>query len=101
MKKMNDDVFNKDQRNVFKNVKRVRPLKNKILKKDKVVLGSKRKIEHSLSITETQHDGKISPIFNDNELIGIIYECSCGKVAQILFDFEETKEEPSKHAATG
>ncbi|HHE54977.1 MAG TPA: hypothetical protein ENL21_04290 [Caldithrix abyssi] len=96
----NDGIFNRDQSSVFKNISSIKPIKNKIIKKDQVVVGSKRKIEHSLRVSESHHDGKITPIFNADELIGIIYECSCGKVAQILFDFEESSEH-QQHSATG
>ena len=96
----NDGIFNRDQSAVFTNNYGLKPVKSKILKKDQVVVGFSKKIEHALQISEVQHEGKITPVFNDDELIGIIYECSCGKVAQILFDFEESIEH-QQHAATG
>ncbi len=96
----NGGIFNRDQSSVFTTVDPKKPVKNKVIKKDQVVVGSKRKIEHSFSVSEAHPDGKITPVFNADELIGIIYECSCGKVAQILFDFEESGEN-EQHAATG
>ncbi len=93
-------IFKKDQSSIFKNISRIKPIRNSVIKREKVVIGQKRKIEHSLQVSEAHHDGKINPVFNGDELIGIIYECSCGKVAQILFDFEESGE-TEQHAATG
>ncbi|APF18206.1 hypothetical protein [Caldithrix abyssi] len=96
----NEGLFNRDQSLIFKNIERVKPAKAKVIKRDQVVVGQKRKIEHAMQVSETHTEGKITPVLNGEELIGIIYECSCGKVAQILFDFEETTE-IKKHAATG
>jgi|GEM_PF-1868203 hypothetical protein len=95
-----DTVFSKNQASVFtQRVSKISPRKT-VIKREQLVLGKPKKIEHALQVSETHHDGKITPLFNNDELIGVIYECSCGKVAQILFDFEE--ELASKRtAATG
>ena len=95
-----NSIFNKDQSHVFTDASPKNMVRNSVIKKEKLVIGHPKKIEHSLQVSETQQDGKVTPVFNNNELIGIIYECSCGKVAQILFDFEEDIQS-KRTAATG
>lgn len=96
----NTDFFEEDQGKIFTTHHKKTGSSQSVIKRDQLVLGRLRKIEHSLQVSETQHDGKVTPIYNNAELIGIIYECSCGKVAQILFDFEEQSQE-ERTAATG
>ncbi len=94
------DFFDEDQGKIFTRVHRKTVGRKSVIKRDQLIIGHPRKIEHSLQVSEHSHEGKVTPIYNDEELIGIIYECSCGKVAQILFDFEEqSKNEVT--AATG
>ncbi len=97
---MQDTVFHKNQASVFTQRGGKTSPRKKVIKREQLVLGKPKKIEHALQVSETQHDGKITPLFNNDELIGIIYECSCGKVAQILFDFEEEMQN-KQTAATG
>lgn len=94
------DFFDKDQGKIFTNIHQKNLSRKSVIKRDQLVVGQPRKIEHSLQVSESHHDGKVTPIYNDDELIGIIYECSCGKVAQILFDFEE-QSQVERTAATG
>ncbi len=97
---MQNTIFSKDQASVFTHRAGKTTPRKTVIKREQLVLGKPKKIEHALQVSETQHDGKITPLFNNDELIGIIYECSCGKVAQILFDFEEEMES-KQTAATG
>ncbi len=98
---MQNTVFSKDQASVFMQHTGKKTPRKTVIKREQLVLGKPKKIEHALQVSETQHDGKITPLFNNDELIGIIYECSCGKVAQILFDFEEEMQSKQTTAATG
>ncbi|RLD16405.1 hypothetical protein DRI50_01970 [candidate division KSB1 bacterium] len=96
------DFFDEDQGKIFTKIHSGVDHRKPVIKRDQLVLGRPRKIEHALHVSETHQDGKVTPIYNDDALIGIIYECSCGKVAQILFDFEEqSQNEHGQTAATG
>ncbi len=95
-----DSFFAKDQGRVFKNLPRIKAFKNPVLKRNQVVIGQKRRIDHSMQVQEIHQGGTVNPVYNNGELIGVVYECSCGKVAQILFDFEDVSAY-GKHAATG
>ncbi len=96
----NRDIFDEDQAKIFKQVHPKIHGSKTVIKRDQLVFGKPRKIEHSLQVSENHQEGKVNPIYNGEDLIGIIYECSCGKVAQILFDFEEQSEQVQT-AATG
>lgn len=96
----NSDFFDEDQSKIFKQMRHKAAGSKTVIKRDQLVFGKPRKIEHSLQVSETHQEGKVNPIYNGDDLIGIIYECSCGKVAQILFDFEEQSEQ-IQTAATG
>ncbi len=98
--KKNESFFDYDQSKMFAHLPKPNTLRSPIIKKDKVVFGKSRKIEHSVQVTDIHQNGEISPVYNNGELIGVIYECSCGKIAQILFDFEEAAVD-RKRSATG
>ncbi|RMH64995.1 MAG: hypothetical protein D6677_03535 [Calditrichaeota bacterium] len=33
--------------------------------------------------------GKITPLTEAGEVIGFIYQCSCGEIAKVIFDYDE------------
>ncbi len=36
--------------------------------------------------------GKITPLTESGEVIGFIYQCSCGEIAKVIFDYDESLE---------
>jgi len=37
---------------------------------------------------DDDEEGLVQPIIEHNEVVGVIYRCTCGKVAEIRFQFE-------------
>lgn len=84
------DEFNVDNHSeVFKPVKNKRT--SAIIKRDQVRHTSAIK---KINPYENNHiptnKGKITPLMDNDEIIGFIYECTCGEIAKVIFDFEET-----------
>jgi hypothetical protein len=57
-----------------------------VLKSNEVVVNNYKKIEPRENQTEAVHEGSVHPIVEGGEMIGFVYECSCGEVAKIMFD---------------
>jgi hypothetical protein len=86
-------IFNEltvdDQSKIFKSKKEKRT--SSIIKKNKVHLTeSSRKINPLENSHIPVNKGKITPLTDNGEIIGVIYECSCGEIAKVVFDFEES-----------
>ena len=60
-------------------------IKSKVIKNDEVNLKPEKMI-----ITQNHHSDtkqtKVSPIKNNDEIIGVMTECSCGEVIKIYFN---------------
>ena len=64
--------------------------KKKVIKSDElVVLNNKKRINPVEDHFHPDHEGQVKPIMEAGELVGIVYECSCGEVAKIMFEFNE------------
>jgi len=64
------------------------PMKRKLFKSNCVrVDSSKRKISSSHN-DDTHKQSKVVPVLNDDEIVGVMIECSCGEVVKILFKYE-------------
>lgn len=84
-----DELTVDDQSKVFNPKKEKRT--SSIIKRDKVHLaGSSRKINPYENSHIPVNKGKITPLTDNDEIIGFIYECSCGEIAKVVFDFEES-----------
>lgn len=35
-----------------------------------------------------ENKGNITPLIDNDQIIGFIYECSCGEIGKVIFDFE-------------
>ncbi len=85
-----DELTPDNQSKVFKPAKKEKRT-SAIIKKDKVqVLTSSRKIDPYENSQIPVNKGKITPLTDNNEIIGFIYECSCGEIAKVVFDFDES-----------
>lgn len=86
-----DELTADNQQNVFKAQKEKQKRTSAIIKKDNVQYGASR---HKINPYENTHiptnKGKITPLTDNDEIIGFIYECSCGEIAKVVFDFDET-----------
>jgi len=84
-----DELKIDDPSKIFKAVKTQKLAS--IIKKEKVNLNSSvRKINPYDSNHIPLNKGKITPLMDNGDVIGIIYECSCGEIAKVIFDFEES-----------
>jgi len=84
-----DELAVDDQSKVFKAKKEKKA--SSIIKKDKVNLSnSSRKINPYENSHIPVNKGKITPLTDNEEIIGFIYECSCGEIAKVVFDFDES-----------
>jgi len=73
---------------IFRQKNHVMDSRRTVLKSNEVVVANFKKIEPREHETETVHEGGVHPIIEGGEMIGFVYECSCGEVAKIMFDFE-------------
>jgi len=64
------------------------PTKKKLIKSKNVkIITAKKKI--SVSETNNCHkESKVVPILKNQEIVGIMTECSCGEIVKILFNYE-------------
>lgn len=68
-------------------LKKSKVIKNKVLKNSSINLTSSKRIveqNHQSGSSQT----KVSPIKNNDEVIGVMTECSCGEVIKIYFNYE-------------
>ncbi len=72
---------------IFKQIPKKTPLPS-VIKNDRIEYGQPCKINTNVSQSMHKHDGNIFPLIEGDEIIGFVYECSCGEVAKILFEYE-------------
>ncbi len=66
-----------------------KPVRQTVIKSTKVQVGKPKKIEQYSSGQSHNHGGSIFPLIEGDEIVGFVYECSCGEVAKIIFDYEK------------
>lgn len=76
----NGGIFNQ----VFK-----KPLRRSIIKSDNLEYGQPHKIEMRANKHSHKENGDIFPLIEGDEIVGFVYECSCGEVAKILFEYDQ------------
>jgi len=82
-----DELRSNDIKKVFKNGKS--GTKGTIIKGTNVRCTSSKTINPYQTSSLPHGEGRITPLLDGDNVIGIIYECACGELARILFDFEE------------
>ncbi len=88
----NEQFITDNKGGIFKNRQQQSSFrKKKVIKNEEVViLNKKKRIEPAAEERiHPGHEGLVRPILDAGELVGIVYECSCGEVAKIMFEFEE------------
>lgn len=84
-----EDLKIDEQVNAFKTQKNQKS--SVIIKREEVqIQNSSKKINPYDNNHIPANSGKITPLTDNNEVIGFIYECSCGEIAKVIFDFEES-----------
>ncbi len=66
-----------------------KPVRQTVIKSTKVQVGKPKKIDQYSSSQSHDHGGSIFPLIEGDEIVGFVYECSCGEVAKIIFDYEK------------
>lgn len=70
----------------------VRKINTPVIKSNHVVFGNPKKIKYQASAGAQPHQGNAFPLMDGDTIIGFVYECSCGEVTKILFDYEQEAE---------
>lgn len=60
-----------------------------VIKNERVEYGRPCKINSQVAQGAHKHEGNIFPLIEGDEIVGFVYECSCGEVAKILFEYEQ------------
>ncbi len=84
----NNEFMTDNQGSIFKK-SNASFTRQSVIKKDEVRLGNSKRIEPKVHQPNADHDGQVFPITEDGQVVGFVYECSCGEVAKIMFEFEE------------
>jgi len=58
-----------------------------VIKKHAVKYYPPKKIEINESDFEENDSPRVEPIIEDNNIIGVVHKCSCGKVIEIRFEY--------------
>ena len=75
--------------NIFRTKSKI--IRHPIIKSNEVNIKQEKKFIPQTHHTDTKKT-KVSPIMNDNEIIGVMTECSCGEVIKIYFNYESGNE---------
>lgn len=66
--------------------------KQTVIKNRSVNIRFPFKIEIDESGFNEKENGSIEPIVENGEIVGVIYRCSCGKIAKTRFEYVKTEE---------
>ncbi len=87
---MFDELTVEDQKETFK-LKRSRQ-RSSIIKSKDIKIKSTRIINPLENSHIPVNKGKVTPLTEAGEVIGFIYQCSCGEIAKVIFDYDESLE---------
>jgi len=63
-----------------------------VIKRDAVKIGNQKTIDHKKALHSHGSTSKIIPLKENGHIVGFQFECSCGEVARVLLDYEESSE---------
>ena len=84
---MIDKELFSDPRLVFSQ-KGLTSMRKSVIKKDELRIGNKKRIDHIEQHTDAG-EPEVEPILENEQVVGIIYKCTCGKTSEIHFDFDK------------
>ena len=87
MNKANEFITDRNG-SIFQN-KTIHKMSTPVIKSNHVVYGSPKKIKHQTAASALPHRGNAFPLMEGDIIVGFVYECSCGEVTKILFDYEQ------------
>ncbi len=84
------DKFITDEKGNFFQQDHPKPIRQTVIKSSNLQIGKPKKIDQIATDNPHRHSGSIFPLIEGDDIVGFVYECSCGEVAKIIFDYEET-----------
>jgi len=64
--------------------------KSRVIKNTAVIMDEQVQIIQKRQGHLTKGTSRVTPILDNNEIIGVVHECSCGERTEILFELEDT-----------
>jgi len=86
MAQQTNDFISDNNGGIFKQAYS-KTVRQSIIKSNNLEFGQPRKIHSRIQNTAHKHDGNIFPLIEGDEIVGFVYECACGEVAKILFEY--------------
>ena len=86
---MFDNEFKLKNNSELYKLNRNRPIKNSIIKNDTLVVGQPKKIEPFNFSHGHLSQTTVSPIEQDGEIKGFVFECACGEVVELLLEYDQ------------
>jgi hypothetical protein len=84
----NNEFFSDNKGSIFKSANVMKP-KDTVIKKNNVIYGSSAKIKPEITEKHQRHQANAFPVLEGNDIVGFVYECPCGEITKIMFDFEQ------------
>jgi len=84
---MADKDFFDNPEAVF-NQKGLSSSRKSVIKNNTVRVGDKKRIDHKSDDHTDMSEPEVQPIVENDQIVGIFYKCSCGKLSEIRFDFD-------------
>jgi hypothetical protein len=70
----------------------IKKSRDTVIKKNNIIFGSSTKIKPEIIEQSHSHEANAFPVLDGNNIVGFVYECKCGEITKILFDFEQESE---------
>ena len=64
-------------------------VRQSIIKSEDLAYGQPHKVEAQTKKHMHKEGGNIFPLIEGDEIVGFVFECACGEVAKILFEFDQ------------
>ena len=64
------------------------PQKKRLFKSENVKINSSTRVISANNNKSGHKETKVVPIRNNDEIVGVLVECSCGEVVKVLFNYE-------------
>jgi len=82
------DFISDNKGSIFKNTP-IMKSRDTVIKKNNIVYGSSAKIKPDINDKSRKHQPNAFPVLDGNNIVGFVYECPCGEITKIMFDFEQ------------
>lgn len=83
-----NDFITDENGGIFKQMFK-KPYRQTIIKSQNLEYGQPHKIEMRAKKHDHRESGNLFPLIEGDEIVGFVYECACGEVAKILFEYDQ------------